>query len=97
MAVLIEGISVVVIRKAIESRCRGGWEGFVSLVPNRTLCTDGELARVGFMSPDATREFIADLEDAGLVFEASNRPMDMTVIDQQQGPLFQPTGSNLPT
>jgi hypothetical protein len=47
MAVLCEGISVIVRRDAIDKDFDGGWSGFEALVPNSTLCTDGELARVG--------------------------------------------------
>jgi hypothetical protein len=38
VAVLAETISVVVRRDAIELRGKGGREGFLSQVPNRTLC-----------------------------------------------------------
>lgn len=51
MAVLIEAISVVVRKDAIEKRFPGGWDSFLDEIPNNTLCTDGELVRVGFMSP----------------------------------------------
>ena len=54
MSVLVEGISVIIKRKKIDEMFPGGWDAFVEDVPNRTLCADDELARVGFMSsPDA--------------------------------------------
>jgi hypothetical protein len=53
MAVLVEAISVVVRRDAIDRSYEGGWVAFVSSVPNATLCTDDQLARVGFMDPKA--------------------------------------------
>jgi hypothetical protein len=71
MAVLCEGISVIVRRDAIHDRFDGGWIAFEQLVPNATLCTDGELARVGFMDPGSVQEFIYELESRGLVFDAS--------------------------
>jgi hypothetical protein len=53
MAVLVEAISVVVRRDAIDRSFEGGWMAFVSRVPNATLCTDNQLARVDFMDPEA--------------------------------------------
>jgi hypothetical protein len=70
MAVLCEGISVIVRRDSIDSRFNGGWAAFEELVPNATLCTDGELARVGFMDPDSVQDFVSELEIGGLVFDA---------------------------
>ena len=53
MAVLCEAISVVVRRDAIDKYFKGGWIKFVDDVPNSTMCTDGELVRVGFMTPNS--------------------------------------------
>ena len=62
MAVLIEGISVIVRRDAIESRYRSGWDGFVADVPSATFCADEEIARVGFMHPVDVEAFIEGLQ-----------------------------------
>ena len=87
MAVLIEGISVVTRRNAIQTKLRGGWEAFLKLVPNRTLCTDGLLARVGFMSPDGVHEFVQSLEKLGLTYLDETRvAMDFSVVDMLTGP-----------
>lgn len=86
MAVLVEAISVVVRRDAIDRSFAGGWGGFVSCVPNATLCTDGQLARVGFMDPQAVGKFVEGLRAGGLVFLRSGRCIDIVVIDQQRGP-----------
>ena len=58
MAVLVEAISVVVRRDAIGARYPGGWRGFLSIVPNSTLCADDDLVRVGFMAPPDVEAFI---------------------------------------
>lgn len=53
MAVLIEANSVVIRADRLLSVI-GSWEAFKQQIPNRTLCADGELVRVGFMlSEDA--------------------------------------------
>jgi len=61
MAVLVEGISIILKASAITDKYPGGWESFKAEVPNQTLCADGELIRIGFMSPDDVKGFIDDL------------------------------------
>jgi hypothetical protein len=91
MAVLVEGISVLVRIDAIASKMPGGWERFKMLIPNTTFCYDKELARVGFLDPSSVGDFIADLEDCGLKYfdedVLEDIPVDMIVCDQQRGPV----------
>ena len=80
MAVLVEGISVIIRRRVIEEKFPGGWDAFVEDVPNETLCADDELARVGFMSPDDVKAYCKKLIDVvgkggGFIMDSS------TVID----------------
>ena len=86
MAVLIEAWSVLVRRDAIEQRIEGGWSNFLSLIPNRTLCTDGKLARVGFMSWDDAEEFVQRVADAGLDASNESQWLDLTIVNQLEGP-----------
>ena len=96
MAVLCEAISVVARRDSIDAFYKGGWDTFQNDVPNATMCTDGELVRVGFMSPDAVGIYIEKLEANGLQFQpkkellgpsnSSRAANDVVVIDQRQGP-----------
>lgn len=86
MAVLIEGISVVVRLDRLEPVMPGGFEQFAEMAPNRTLCADTEIARVGFMTPDDVRAFCEQLSTLGLVFAAEDPDGDFAVVDQQQGP-----------
>jgi hypothetical protein len=86
MGVLVEGISVIVRRDAAEERFAGGWQGFVRHVPNRTLCSDGDLCRVGFMTPADVQAYTTTLEDEGLVFQMDGEAVDFTVVDQLWGP-----------
>ena len=55
MAVLIEGLSVVIRYPAIETAHQGGARAFALELPNRSWCEDGELARVGFLPPEDIR------------------------------------------
>ena len=85
MAVLIEAISVVIKRTAIDDRYSGGWDAFVKDAPNQTLCADEHLARVGFMTPIDVESFIKRLELHGLVHLKDGIAQDIVVADQQRG------------
>lgn len=86
MAVLVEAISVIVRRDAIDARFPGGWRQFLAIVPNGTLCSDEGLARVGFMSPVDVDAFVGRLEEGGLTFTLDGKAVDIAVVDQMRGP-----------
>jgi len=86
MAVLVEGISVVVRKSQIDAIYPGGWGGFVADCPNKSLCADSDLARVGFMTPADVESYCRRLTDCGLVFLANDSAVDLAVVDQIQGP-----------
>ena len=85
MAVLIEAISVVIKRSAIEAKYPGGWESFVADVPNQTLGADDELARVGFMIPNDVESYVKHLEQYALIYIQDGSTVDLAVVDQQRG------------
>jgi hypothetical protein len=99
MAVLCEALSVIIRCHSVDCYFQGGPAAFVRVIPNQTFCTDGELLRVGFMSPDDVRDFVEMLERNGLQFNLANpddddlsnlagrRPeRDIVIIDQLNGP-----------
>jgi hypothetical protein len=86
MAVLVEGISVIVKASAIASKYPEGWEGFKKAIPNQTFCADGELVRVGFMSPNDVKAFVEGLEGCGLTYLHQGKAQDLVVVDQARGP-----------
>lgn len=83
MAVLVEGISVIIRMDRLTPF--GSWDAFKNIVPNETLCADTELVRVGFMSPADVRDFIDELRSYGLRFSETGPAEDIAVCDQQQG------------
>lgn len=87
MAVLIEGISVVIRVDALTAVFASRQRDFKALVPNQTLCMDGELARVGFMTPVGAKKFVEVLGREGLHYLKDGQAQDMVVVDQQQGPM----------
>ena len=93
MPVLCEALSVVVRRDSIDKHLQGGWQNFIRKIPNSTFCTDGELARVGFMAPDPMIDFIKSLQRNGLQFDQMSDSKsevreidDIIVVDQIRGP-----------
>jgi len=86
MAVLIEAISVVVLRSAINRFYTGGWSAFVDDCPNETLCFDDYLARVGFMAPADADAFVTRLANRGIRSNANSQACNLVVVDQVKGP-----------
>ena len=87
MPVIIEGISIVTRADAIASKLAGGENGYWPLIPNQTYCADGELTRVGFMTPLDAEAFVRRLTGAGLVHLQNGAAVDIVVVDQLRGPL----------
>ena len=85
MAVLVEGISVVIRNEAITSGYEGGMRAFAAEVPNLTLCSDGELTRVGFTNPVDVKAYVQLLERRGLRYVEQNAAVDLVVVDQRSG------------
>lgn len=87
MAVLVEGISVVMRADALLAAFEGDFEAFKHIVPNRTLCADGELVRVGFMTPADVQAFVETLAGYGLAYVRDGKARDLVVVDQLRGPM----------
>src|SRR6266851_5058688 len=85
MAVLVEATSVIIRVQAIHEWYDGGWPSFAQDVPNQTLCSDNELARIGFMSPDDCRAFVDNLDRLGIAFLRSGQSQDIVIADQLRG------------
>jgi len=87
MPVLVEALSVVIKAKRIEAAYPGAWDGFVADVPNDTLCSDGALVRLGFMTPKDLNACVKGLELHGLIHLNDGKAEDFVLVDQQRGPL----------
>jgi hypothetical protein len=96
MAVLCEAYSVLVRLESVDRYFPGGQDAFTNLVTNNTFCSDGSLARVGFMTPGDVEQFVGILEAHGLQFVLHRgsfsvgihgRPeTDIVVVSQLHGP-----------
>lgn len=87
MAVLAEGISVVIRCDRLLAAFDNDWHAFKAIVPNRTLCADNELVRVGFMAPADVEGFVDLLRGRGLTYLVDGFAKDLVVVDQLRGPL----------
>lgn len=82
MAVLLEAVSVVVRRDAIDERCVGGWEAFSNAVPTAVFCYDSEIACVGFMAVADAETLVAHLRALGLRVDSSTGEVDVCIVEQ---------------
>jgi len=89
MAVFCEFISLIIRRDSIDKYFPGGWTRFVIELPNRSMVTDGEVVRVGFMNPIDSSIYLDFLIDEGLQFRQSgDREIDdISDLDQFNGHL----------
>ena len=87
MAVFCEFISLIIRRDSIDKYFSGGWKRFVLELPNRSMATDGEVVRVGFMNPVDTNIYLEFLKGEGLQFRQSgDREIDdISDLDQFMG------------
>ena len=86
MAVLVEGISVLVRKDSVQNKMISGDARFRLLIPNATFCEDDQLARVGFLDPAEVGSYIDELANVGLTFVEDGKSIDIVVCDQQRGP-----------
>jgi hypothetical protein len=85
MAALVEANSVIIRVQAIHDRYPGGWSAFIQEVPNQTLCSDNELARIGFMTPEDCNIYVDGLEHHGIISIKNEKSVDIVVADQVRG------------
>lgn len=86
MAVLVEAISIVIRKDAIDREYAGGWAEFLTKAPNGSVCADGQVGRVGFLTAREAEAFVQGLEEHGLVYCRGGEAVDFVVVDQLSGP-----------
>jgi hypothetical protein len=82
MAVLIEALSVVIHLETIADKYPGGVEQYIKDCPNRNLCMDDEIVRVGFMTGYDAYDFIGSLERFGFRFVVDDEYDEVVLVDQ---------------
>lgn len=94
MAVLIEGISVVVYVKFLVSRIGDDWKKYFTRFEigdedyheeEGLYFTDGILACFRFYHPDDVSQFVKRLESFGILYRHDNSSIGLTIVDQKLG------------
>jgi hypothetical protein len=85
MAVHAAGFSVVIRNSAIEQWFPGGLRAFQDACPNKTLCSDGLLTRVGFMVLDDANFFRLRLVAHGLAKLRDDAEGEIALVRQDRG------------
>ena len=85
MAVLVEAFNVIAKRSAIESKYSGGIEAYIEDCPNKTLCQDNYLCRIGFGRFEDADEWASSLLSAGLGDEVNGVLQDIAFADSSKG------------
>jgi hypothetical protein len=90
MAVVVGAISVIIRVEAVKKSFFGGVANFVKLIPNKTMCSDGLLCRVGFMALEDAEFFINQMFANGLAETAdeSVENQEIAIATQNSGLLF---------
>lgn len=89
MAVLVEGLSVVVRNDALLRKFHGGPRRFQEGLQDESICFDNDLTCIHLRSPDEVELFIGWCESMGLTFSLGGKAADIVVLDQRQGPTLQ--------
>jgi len=87
MAIIIEGISVIVKDSAIQERFRGGFKKFYQTIPNRTHSYHDRIHRIVFMASKDVLSYIEFLKKHRLRFLENGECIDIAVVDMLKGPL----------
>ena len=86
MAVLLEAISIIVRRKAIDAQYFGGWQTFKHDIPDTSFCYDADLVRIGFTAAAYASAYVSELEERGLILLLDGEFIDIAVVDQIDEP-----------
>lgn len=85
MAVFVDGTNIIVRVDALERIYPGGLNGLERDCPNQTFCTDGYIARIGFMADLDASRFINYLVDQGLTHKMASQCIDLTIFSAIEG------------
>ena len=95
MSILVEAVSVIILRSALERKYPGGFDAFMRLLASRRslehryVCSDPHLVSLSYFTPDAADRGAELLTHAGLIEIQDNEFIDFAIVDQQYGPTLQ--------
>lgn len=85
MSVLIEANNIVLRIETIEEKYPGGVDQYIKDCPNRSLCMDDEIIRIGFLTLRETEQFVRYLESLGFRCVTNGQFDEIAVLDQFEG------------
>ena len=85
MSILIEGLTVVIRKAALNQRFDGGAKKFEVVMAEETHCSDADLFCIHLSSPEEVGGLIGWCEDQNLTFMREGKCVDIVVIDQRTG------------
>ena len=85
MSVLIEANNIVVRIETIEEKYPGGVDQYIEDCPNRSMCMDDEIIRIGFLTLRETEQFVRYLESLGFRCVTNGQFDEIAVLDQFEG------------
>jgi len=94
MSVLVEAISLVIRRAALDQKFEGGTNAFLSYCASRLssehryACSDDHLVCLSYYTNDAADRGAVPLLGAGLIEIENDEFADFAVIDQHYGPVL---------
>ncbi|HEX6576662.1 MAG TPA: hypothetical protein VF042_16960 [Gemmatimonadaceae bacterium] len=97
MSVLVEAVSIVVKRAALDCKYPGGTAEFLCMLASRRsaehrfVCSDTNLICLSYFTPDAADRGAETLLKAGLIDIDDNEFIDFAMVDQHYGPTLQCT------
>jgi len=85
MSVLIEANNIVVRIETIEEKYPGGVDQYIEDCPNRSMCMDDEIIRIGFLTLRETEQFVRYLESLGFRCVTNGQFDEIAALDQFEG------------
>jgi hypothetical protein len=85
LAVVVAGITVVILQSSLERRFPGGARGLAKHSPNDTYRSDGTLAAVSFMVSADANQFVSELAKYGLSDPTRTASEDVAIVAETAG------------
>lgn len=87
MAVLIEGVCLLLRCEAVERHYPGGLTTLAETCAAQAVCADEDLMALTFEDSDAAEDFLAELEEYGLCHLRHGLAVDAVLADPHVGPV----------
>jgi hypothetical protein len=87
MAVLVEGVCLLLRCEAVEKRYPGGVAALAEACTAEAVCADDDLMALTFEDSDAAEDYLAELEQLGFRHLYNDMAVDAVLADPHLGPV----------